>query len=383
MSESVIYNPYVRHEKLDVLIQCMERVVEESPPAYKETAGLLLNLLKSKNKGTGIYPETFMAMSNRGGGKTYPFTKCLLYAAMDHGFKIGLLCRTKTQMGNHFKGVFGATLDDVFPEWTVSEKICSNMYGLVTLSKEEEVREIGYVLPLNAAGSLKDHSSRIKDCDVLFLDEFQSTDSIPDEMKKYDTMHLTVARGSDTDGNDYGTRYLPTVLCSNSLSITNKYMAFFGLMNKIQKNTKLYRGEGISLLRFKNEIVADNQRRTAYHRSKIHTRQDDSDLDNAWLNDSDACIGKPQGQSYYMATVIDGNVTYGVHYYYEAGMYYIGRNVDKYSRRTYVIQPGGQLNTATIRTAYIFQELRDAYSHGLVMFADQGLKALIDKIYIY
>ena len=74
---------------------------------------------------------------------------------------------------------------------------------------------------------------------------------------------------------------------------------------------------------------------------------------------------------------------YGVHYYYDAGMYYIGRNVDSSSRRTYVIQPGGQLNTATIRTAYIFQELRDAYSHGLVMFADQGLKSLIDKIYIY
>lgn len=380
---SVLYNPYVRHEKLDVLIQCMERVRDESPPAYKETAGLLVELLKSKNKGTGVFPETFMAMSNRGGGKTYPFAKCLMYAAMDHGFKIGLLCRTKAQMGNHFRGVFGAVLGDVWPEWTVSEKICSQLYGLVTMKKEDEVREIGYVLPLNSAYSLKDHSSKIKDVDVLFLDEFQSVDSIPDEMDKYDTMHVTIARGSDSDGTDYGTRYLPTILCSNSLSITNKYMAFFGLMNKIQKNTRLYRGEGISLLRFKNEVVADNQKRTAYYRSKILTKQSLSDVDNAWLNDSDACIGRPEGQSYYMATVIDGAVKYGVHYYYDAGMYYIGRNIDSNSRRTYVLQPGGQLNTATLKSAYIFQELRDAYSQGLVMFADQGLKALIDKIFIY
>ena len=116
---TVSYNPEKRSEKLKILIKCMERVVEESPPAYKETAGLLVELLRSRNRATGIYPETFMAMSNRGGGKTYPFTKCLLYAAMDHGFKIGLLCRTKTQMGAHFRGVFGAVLSDVFPEWTL------------------------------------------------------------------------------------------------------------------------------------------------------------------------------------------------------------------------------------------------------------------------
>lgn len=380
---SAIYNPYVRHEKLEILIKCMERVRDESPPAYVEVANLWIEMLKSKNKSTGLYPETFMAMSNRQGGKTYPVTKCLLYAAMDYGLKIGLLCRTKSQIGNHFRGVFGKALDDVLPGWSVKEKICSEMYGLVTVKKEDEVKEIGFVLPLNLASKIKDHSSQVCEADVIFLDEFQSKDSIPDEMDKYDMMHGTIARGAETDGIDYGARYLPTILCSNSLSITNKYMAFFGLMSKIQKNTKMYRGEGISLIRFQNEVVAENQRRTAYYRSKVMTKQALSDIDNAWLNDSDACIGRPEGQSYYMATVIDGNVKYGVHYYYDAGMYYIGRNVDSSSRRTYVLQPGGQLNTATLRTAYIFQELRDAYSQGLVMFADQGLKSLIDKIFIY
>lgn len=380
---TVVYNPEKRSEKLKILIKCMERVAEESPPAYKETAQLLVELLRSRNRATGIYPETFITMSNRGGGKTYPFTKCLLYAAMDHGFKIGLLCRTKTQMGAHFRGVFGAVLADVFPEWTLKEKITSGLYEVVTLTKEEEVREIGYVMPLNSAYSLKDHSSRIKDCDVLFLDEFQSTDSVPDEMDKYDSLHITIARGSDEDGEDYGTRYLPTVLCSNSLSITNKYLAFFGIMSKIQKNTKLYRGEGVSLLRFRNDTVADNQKRTAYYRSKIHTRQSESDLDNAWLNDSDACIGKPEGRSYYVATVIDGAIKYGIHYYYEAGMYHLSRTIDKTSREVYVLQPGGQLNASTLKSAYIFGILRDSYSRGLVTFADQGLKSCMDKIFIF
>lgn len=380
---TVAYNPEKRSEKLKILIKCMERVVEESPPAYKETAQLLVELLRSRNRATGIYPETFIAMSNRGGGKTYPFTKCLLYAIMDYGFKIGLQCRTKTQMGAHFRGVFGAVLADVFPEWTLKEKITSGLYEVVTLTKEEEVREIGYVLPLNSAYSLKDHSSRIKDCDVLFLDEFQSTDSVPDEMDKYDSLHITIARGSDDDGEDYGTRYLPTILCSNSLSITNKYLAFFGIMGKIQKNTKLYRGEGVSLLRFRNDTVADNQKRTAYYRSKIHTRQSESDIDNAWLNDSDACIGKPEGRSYYVATVIDGSIKYGIHYYYEAGMYHLSRAIDKTSREVYVLQPGGQLNASTLKSAYIFGILRDSYSRGLVTFADQGLKSCMDKIFIF
>lgn len=380
MSE-IIYNPCVRHEKLKVLIKCMEQVVDESPAAYKETSAMLLDLLKSKNKGTGIFPETFMAMSNRGGGKTYPFTKCMMYAAMKHDFKIGLLCRTKNQLGKYWNGVFGGVLDDVFSDWHCSEKICSQLYSEVYMELDEERKHIGYVLPLNSAYGLKNHSSAIKDCDVLFMDEFQSPDGIPDEMDKYDTMHITIARGSD-GGTDYGTRYLPTVLCSNSLSITNKYMSFFGLMSKIQINTKLYRGEGISLLRFKNEVVAGNQVRTAYYRSKIKTAQSASDIDNAWLNDNNACIGKPEGQSYYVATVIDGNVKYGVHYYYENGMYYVGRNIDSGSKNVYVIQPGGELNTSVIKTAYVFGVLREAYSRGLCMFSDQALKSCMDKLFI-
>lgn len=378
---NLVYNPCVRHDKLEVLIKCMERVVDESPAAYKETAGMLLDLLKSKNKGTGVYPETFMAMSNRGGGKTYPFTKCLMWAAMKYDFKIGLLCRTKNQLGKYWTGVFGGVLDDIWNDWVCTEKICSQLYSEVYMECEEERKCIGYVLPLNSAFGLKNHSSLIKDTDVLFMDEFQSPDGVPDEMDKYDTMHITIARGAD-NGIDYGTRYLPTILCSNSLSITNKYMAFFGLMSKIQSNTKLYRGEGISLLRFKNEVVADNQMRTAYYRSKIKTAQSASDIDNAWLNDNTACIGRPEGQSYYVATVIDGNVKYGVHYYYESGMYYVGRNIDGSNRNVYVVQPGGELNTTVIKTAYVFGELRTAYSRGLCMFSDQALKACMDKLFI-
>ena len=381
MSE-LIYDPCKRHEVLKILIKCMERVVEESPPAYKETCKMLLDLLKSRHRGTGIYPETLMAMSNRGGGKTYPVTKCLMYAAMDYDLKSGLLCRTKNQLGKYWNGVFGGVLEDVYPDWKCFEKVCSQLYSEVIMEREDERKLIGYTLPLNSAYGLKNHSSLIKDTDVMFMDEFQSPDGIPDEMDKYDTMHMTIARGQESDGVDYGTRYLPTILCSNSLSITNKYMAFFGLMNKIQSNTKLYRGEGISLLRFKNEVVAGNQTRTAYYRSKIKTAQSASDIDNAWLNDNTACIGKPDGKSYYIATVIDGNVRYGVHYYYESGMYYVGRNFDGNCRNTYVLQPGGELNVAAIRTGYVFGELRDSYSRGLCMFSDQSLKACMDKLFI-
>lgn len=377
----LIYDPCKRHEKLDILIKCMERVVDESPAAYKETAGMLVDLLKSRHKSTGVYPETFMAMSNRGGGKTYPFTKALMLAAMKYDFKIGLLCRTKNQLGKYWNGVFGGVLDDIWGEWKCTEKICSKLYSEVVMECEDERKIVGYVLPLNSAYQLKNHSSLIKDTDVLFMDEFQSPDSVPDEMDKYDTMHITIARGSD-DGVDYGVRYLPTIMASNSLSITNKYMAFFDLMSKIQSNTKLYRGEGISLLRFKNEVVAGNQMRTAYYRSKIKTAQSASDIDNAWLNDNNACIGKPEGQSYYVATVIDGGIRYGVHHYYESGMYYVGRNVDGSCRNVYVLQPGGELNVSVIKTGYVFDMLRNAYSRGLCMFSDQSLKSCMDKLFI-
>lgn len=368
-----------RPECLEILIKCMERVVDESPPAFKETAKMELDLLKSYHKSTGLIPETFMAMSNRGGGKTYPFTKAMMWAAMKYDLKIGLLCRTKNQLGSYWNGVFDGPISDIWNEWQCKEKICGELYSEVIIECEEERKNIGYVLPLNSAYGLKNHSSKLRDIDIMFMDEFQSPDSIPGEMDKYDTMHMTIARGGPE-----GVRYLPTILCSNSLSITNIYMAFFGLCDKIQSNTKMYRGEGISLLRFRNDVVADKQMSTGYYRSKVKTKQAESDIDNAWLNDDGACVAKPDGWGigWYQCTIVNGTEKYGVYYYPDMDYYYVGRNVDSTCKSVYAVRPGGVENTALLKRASVFDTMRKYFASGQVRFCDQTMKNnMVDILY--
>lgn len=391
MSEKLVYDPYKKPEILDIMIKCMERVVEESPPVYKEYSAMMLDMLKKPNK-QGLWPETYFIMSNRVGGKSYSIGKMLLYMAMDYDVKFGLYCRKMKKMGKYARGVFKQVLIDCYPWWEMKEVKVSDIYTEIWMIRrsadeeddETEKKHIGFVMPLNSDSDLKDSSSELAQTEIMFMDEFQSTDSVADETDKYINIHDTVARGVSRDGKNYGVRYLPTILCSNSLSITNKYLALFKLMDKIQSNTKLYRGVGVSLLRFKNENVAGNQMLTAFHQSLAGQKILESNIDNAWLNDNSACVCKPDGwgQSYYMCTIIDGADKYGVSKYPEMGYYYIGRTIDKTDNCVYNISPGGIENVPLLRKTIIFDSLRKAYSAGLCRFSDQAVKNLMEKLWL-
>lgn len=389
--DKLVYDPYKKPWILGLMVECMEQVVEESPPVYREYASMMLDMLKKPNK-SGLWPETYFIMSNRVGGKTYTIGKMILKMAMRHDIKFGLYCRKMKKMGKYARGVFKQVLIDCYPLWEMKEVKVSDIYTEVWMIRrsddedidESEKRLVGFVLPLNSDSDLKDSSSELAQIEIMFMDEFQSNDSVSDETDKYINIHDTVARGKSRDGNNYGVRYLPTILCSNSLSITNKYLALFKLMDKIQSNTKLYRGEGVSLLRFKNENVAGNQMLTAFHKSLAGQKILESNIDNAWLNDNNACVAKPDGwgQSYYMCTIIDGEEKYGVSWYPDLDIYYISRVIDKTDRKIYNISPGGVENVPLLRKTNIFVELRRAYADGTCRFSDQALKNLMEKIYL-
>lgn len=390
------YDAYKKQEILEVFIRCLERVARESPPAYKEYVEMMIDMFRKPNK-KGLWPETYFIMSNRVGGKTYSIGKALMSMAMDYGIKIGIYCRKMKKMGKFARGIFQQVLCDVYPDWTMKEVTVSKIYSEIwMIRKKEEATEddktvektekvlVGYVVPLNSDSDLKDCSSILAEIEIMFMDEFQSSDTVPDEIDKYINIHDTIARGESRDGVNYGVRYLPTILCSNSLSITNKYLAAFRLMDKIQSNTKLYRGNGVSLLRFKNENVAGNQKRTAFHMSLEGNHVLESNIDNAWLNDNMACVAKPDGwgRGYYSCTMIDGEDKYGVTWYPEQDLYFIGRTIDKTCVSIYNISPCGVDNLPMIRGLPIFIELRKHYTAGLCRFSDMSVKKIIEKLWL-
>lgn len=344
--------------------------------------------LLTKRDRNGLEPGIFAAISNRTGGKTYGIAQVLLKYNQMTGGEIGLICKTQTDLGMIGQGVLGAVLRDKYPSWTLVENVSktkrfSELILRRNLDPEDkdavEERRLGFVFALNAAAKLKDYSSLFVGVDVLFMDEFQGDTYLSKEVDK-----LILLVGSVARGGEEGVRYVPLIMCSNSLSIENPYFVAWGIVSKIQSDTKFYRGDGLVLERFTNEYSAKAQRESAFIRAFSGADMVKCSVDNSWLNDDYSCIAKPEkswGRSVYIATLEEGENRYGVRRY-DNGFFYINRSFDESCPTVYAISVDGVENAPLLRTGAIFQTLIDRFRRGRVRFSDLSVKNLIYKFFI-
>lgn len=334
----------------------------------------------------GNQPEILFSISNRGAGKTYFFAKHMIEKYEQEGKKFALMCRYGTkELGSVADGIFKAFLQNERHGCSVSEKICQKgVYSEVILTrptedKKTETCKIGYVLPINSSDSLKRISSTFVDVDLMFFDEFQCDNYVPDEVSKFINIHFTVARG-----NKEGVRFVPVILASNSLSIVNPYFVALGIATKIQSNTKYYKGDGLVLERFTNFEVAERQKESPFNRAFSKSRQVQSNIDNSWLNDSWALVGKPDawGRALYVCTLIDGDKQYGVRYYPQMGYYFINRKIDKSCPSIYNLSVDGVENVPLIKNTLVLRNLKNGYGKGIVRFSDISVKDVMSLIVI-
>lgn len=355
--------------------------LRDVPDDYKESTRLMIKWLTTPDK-EGIMPEIFTTISNRTGGKTYFIAYLLLDLYKKHGTQFGLYTRSGSQLGNVVKGIFTAVMDE-FPGFQIEERIAvPNVYSEILIKYicdidgvDTPVTEVcGFVFSLNASSKIKNYSSAFYDVEIMFMDEFQTTQYLPNEVDKWIDIHMSVARG-----HGLSSRCVPVIMASNSLSIINPYFKNWGLESKIQEDTKLYRGIGLSLLRFVNESVADKQRESRFNKACANSKIFESNINNAWLNDSRSCVMKPDkdwGKSRYICTLIDGNDKYGM-YEYDNGLFYIGRNSDITCTNIYSLTVNGSENIATANRCVPLMVFRDQFMKGYGRFSDISCKAKI------
>lgn len=330
-------------------------------------------------------PEWFLSVSNRGPGKTYGVSWILLEYFRRTGRKFGLVTKIKENLGGIAKGVLNAPLLDRFPNWSLSEKLAtSKQFSEIWISdhsSDETVDTLaGYCFAVNNSGRLKDFSSLFHDVDILFMDEFQSDNYVSREFEKFVNLHDSVARGEGQM-----VRYVPVILCSNSISIENPYFYELGISAKIQSNTHFYRGDGLVLERFLNKNAAEEREKSAFYRAIRGNRMVQSNIDNSWLNDNTACIAKPTeewGNHVYLATLVDGDRKYGVRGYYTSGYWYVSASVDANCKNVWNITVDGVENVPMLRTGNLFVNLRRKYTAGQLRFANLHIKnRIVDVIY--
>lgn len=338
--------------------------------------------LLTKNDSRGMTAGIFVCCSNRTGGKSYGIGQILLYYAMTLGGKFGLIARVQDDLGHFAEGVLGQVLEDKYPEWRMVEKVSSTkkFSELYMIERKEngEKRKVGYVFSLNSASGLKDYSSFFTDCDIMFRDEFQTDNYLSNEVGKFILLHGSVARGGQT-----GVRYVPTIMCSNSLNPNNPYFNDWHINTRIRDDTKFLRAPGLVVEFYVNEYAKEQQEIDPFNVAFSNSDMVKTSTSNEWLNSPWNCVMKPVknwGKSVYVCTFLDGNKSFGVRWYDDVGLYYISRSIDKQCPSVYNLNVTGLEFVPVVKTGQIFGRLKRFYALGKVRFSDIGVKNNILEI---
>lgn len=349
--------------------------MKEQTTTYPDMLSEVLDM-KDMN---GETPGVFVMVSNRGGGKTYPTTRMLLRHVIDHpGREFAIIVRRKKHLKRAVQDMFFPVLHKE-PEFrgydikTLAKQ--DDDYGTIVLTTDDGVdMQIGYVMPLSKSDEIKTRSGAFIFVDYMFMDEFQATTYLTDEVNALVDIHFSISRGGDANEP---VRYVPIIMCSNSKSILNPYFRAWGFDRKIQPDTKRYRGDGVVLLRFVNEAVAEAQRRDPVNRAFSQTSMVQSNIDNTWINDDHTFVmgskGKGWGRGSYMATIYQGTNRYGLRYFAAPDLYYVGRTVDETESLRFDLGAGRE-NTPVFRSSMLFMQLRDYLRMGRIRFCDLSCK---------
>ena len=344
----------------------------------------LMNALDRNGNKPGVY----ISLSNRGGGKTYGFSKWIFEHMVDKGILFGMYTRWASDLGHVALTALNSMLNDNYPDYTVRENVVDGVYSEIWMClkeknsedvEEEPDRLIGFVFPINLADKIKQKSSMFIDVDILFMDEFQTLGKYcPDEVNKFLDIHTSIARGKGK-----AVRYVPIIMLSNSLSIANPYFVVLGLTTNLQDNTKFYRGNGLVLEHFINEDVREAQKADPVNIAFANADIMKTNLDNDWYFDNRTCICKPErewGKSQYMCTLKDGKTSYAIRYYANAGFYYINYSVDSSCSTIYNLSLDGHLNLPFVQKSAVFKILKDAFYKGNLRCSDIKIKNMIVNI---
>lgn len=329
----------------------------------------------------GEIPEIYMILTNRGGGKTYGFCSILMEFAKKTGGKFALLCRNKDEVGSIASSMLKPICIDKYPDTSISEELCyggrySKIWASMKGEDEDEPHKeqhIGYVIPLNLAYRLKNVSGEFVDIDVMFFDEFQTDRPLTKECSKLMNVYDTVSRGGQALS-----RFVPVILCSNSLSIENDYFMELGITKSIQQNTKWMRGDGYILHRCTMKNVSDARASSAFHRAFSGNKEGISAADNSWLNDDYSLVCKPAeswGRSYYFMTLFHKNQYFGVREYAN-GIIYINRSPDMQFQTVYSLGDMYE-NISVLSSEEPYRKIRGNLFKGNVRFSDLTVKTIM------
>lgn len=362
-------------------------------PIYNPDSYIPSSLLQMKDRN-GQTPGIFGACSaQRGPGKTFSFTYKLIrdFFDSDYQCKFYLFTRNQNHLGSIADGRFKTMLQKMFPEWKIREQVRQHgkysdvyLYQVHTEYEEDKdgnevAKEVvteyhcGYVLPINAYNFIKDASSKFTDAYQWFFDEFQPVDDndyLPGEPTKFKMIYQSIARGAE--GKEHF-RVVPGYMCSNTISVLSDYFEAFDMSNKIQPDTRKYRGNGVVFEFCEVAGLTEKQQADPVLRALSEGDKNkyvDKFRDDRWLNDNNTNVVKrPKGwgSSVYIATLVIGDHKYGVRYFRDKDWYWIDYAIDPSCTREYSVMVGETI-LPHVKTTKLFEQLKTAMKSATIFF---------------
>lgn len=354
----------------------------------------------SKKDRNGKTPGVFMACSRgRSIGKTTGIAIEMIKKFYTHepshldklpleGDQFILICREKQFLGKLASGIFDTALAIHKPDTIVVEKIrakglYSDIYFVTGTDKNKKEVHVGWSVAIAAYDGLKLVANTFGKGAFILFDEYQpefNATYLPDEISKFKILMKTLQKGIDKP-----VKYIPIVMCSNSVSVFSPYMVEANLHRYIKSDTKWVKLDG--LVFNKAEIKAINDMHENDYVNRVFSASDRTTdyNDNSWVNDDYKAICKPDGwgRAEYYVTLISGDKKFAVKRYDEVGLYYVDNNVDETAPLRYNIRKKDmEINIPVIKTAFACSVLRDAMQQGAVRFANMGCKNALYDLFL-
>ena len=308
-------------------------------------------------------------LSNRGGGKTFHFTRWAIDDFLKNKKECVWVRRYQTEIDEmNRNGKFFDAVREYYPE--TEFKIDGNT-GLI--NGEVAI----HFVALSTSRQLK--SNNFPRVNKIVFDEFIIDKGrityIKNEVEVFLDLFETVDRMRDT------TR---AILLANSVSVVNPYFTFFRVRPNPQKRFNVY-PTGICIEFFTDKEFVAAKKQTRFGKLINGTRYADFAIDNKWLNDNDTFIEqKPKNGSTFMMGLKYQGQMFGFWVNYDKGYIYVNRQYDPSWLHLYALTKDDHepnlLLIKNLRDSRHMQMVMYAYQNSLLRFEDMEVKSIMYEI---
>ena len=308
-------------------------------------------------------------LSNRGGGKTFHFTRW----AIDDFIKNGNMCvwvrRYQTEIDEMLLN--GKFFDAVREYYQGHELKIEGNVGLI--DGEPAI----YFIALSTSRQLK--SNNYPKVNKIIYDEFIIDKGrityIKNEPEVFLDLYETIFRLRDNGR---------AVFLANCVTVVNPYFTFFRIRPNAGKRFNVY-PRGICVEFFTDAEFIDAKKKTRFGKLIEGTKYSEYSVENKWLNDNDTFVEpKPKnGCQFLMGLKYQGQM-YGFWVNYEVGNVYVNRQYDPSYYGLYTLTRDDHepnlLMIKSLKDSRPMQMIIYAYQNALLRFEDMEIKSIMYEV---